>query len=85
MLDNCLNIYIIIYLDNIQIYLIILENYKKYIQKILSKLFNKQLYCKLKKYKFYKTEIISLGFLIRREKIKMDSLKIEKVINWSRS
>ena len=39
----------------------------------------------MEKCKFYKKKVIFLGFLIRKEDIKMDSLKIEKILDWPQS
>ena len=41
--------------------------------------------CKPEKYKFYKKEVVFLGFLIDKKDIKMDFSKIKKVLDWSRS
>ncbi len=52
-LQQYLNQFVIIYLNNIIIYLKILKEYINYIFKILECLNIKNLYFKLKKYKFY--------------------------------
>ena len=81
-LDNCLNQHIIVYLDDVLIYLITLDNYKKHVQRVLNRLFERQLCCKPEKCEFHKKKVVFLGFLVGREDIKMDSSKIEKVIDW---
>ena len=59
-----------------------MNKYKKYIKEILIRLLNKQLYCKLEKYEFYKKKVVFLGFLVEREEIKMDLSKIANVLDW---
>ena len=53
----------------------------KYIKIILGKLAPKKLMIKREKCDFYKHEIDFLGFIIKREKIKMDPTKIEKILD----
>ena len=77
--------YTIVYLNNILIYSIILEDHRRHVQKILGKLLNKQLCCKLEKYEFHQKEVVFLGFLIDREDIKINLLKIERVLDWPQS
>ena len=74
-----LDIFIIIYIDNILIYLKNLNKYQRYIKIILDKLLNKGLRYKFEKYEFYKTEIDFFGFLIRTDDIKIDLLKVKTV------
>ena len=80
-LAGCLDIYAIIYLDDILIYSENLEDYQKHIKDVLERFLVKQLRYKLKKYKFYKKEINFLGFIIRINKIKINSEKIQKVLD----
>ena len=76
-----LDIFIIIYLDNIFIYLKIFEEYVKYIKIILGKLVPRKLIIKREKCDFYKYEIDFLGFMIGREGIKINPTKIEKILD----
>ena len=81
MLNNYLNIYIIIYLDDILVYLRIINKYKKYVKKVLTGLLNKQLYYKLEKYEFHKKKVVFLRFLVKKEKIKINLSKITKILD----
>ena len=40
------------------------------------------LQCNIKKYKFYITEVMYLGLIISRNRIKMDFKKVTAIINW---
>ena len=53
----------------------------KYIKIILGKLAPRKLIVKGKKCDFYKYKIDFLGFIIGREGIKIDSTKIEKILD----
>ena len=80
-----MDIFIIVYLDNIIIYLKKLNKYRKYVRIILEKLLDKRLRCKLKKYKFYKTKINFLGFRIEVMGIKINLIKTKTVEEWLES
>ena len=69
-----------VYFDNIFIYLKIFEEYIKYIKIILGKLASRKLIIK-KKYDFYKYKIDFLGFIIKYERIKINFIKIEKILD----
>jgi hypothetical protein len=70
-----LDIFVIIYLDNILIFSKIEEEYKKYIKKILRKLIDKNLRIKTEKTEFYAKKVDFLGFIIGRKEVKMDKKK----------
>ena len=52
-LYNCLDKYIVAYLDNILIFSRILEEYKKYVAQVLEKLQKENLILRSDKYQFY--------------------------------
>jgi uncharacterized membrane protein (DUF373 family) len=66
-LGDCIDVYVIIYLDNILIFLRSKEEYKKYIYMIMDCLVIVELYSNIKKYCFFREEIEFLGFLVRRK------------------
>jgi hypothetical protein len=67
-----LDIFVIIYLDDILIFSKTEEEYKKYIKKILRRLINENLRIRIEKTKFYAKEIDFLGFVIGQEGVKID-------------
>ncbi len=71
-----------IYLDDIIIYSKILKKYKRYVQLILNKLQEADLQINIDKCKFHVQKIIFLELLILIEKLKMNSRKMQAVIDW---
>ena len=69
-----LNKFCVIYLDDILIYLQTEEEYEQYIKEVLQCLNSANLYTKLLKYKFYKTEVKFLGFLVGWEGVWVDPI-----------
>jgi hypothetical protein len=72
-----LNIFVIIYLDNILIFSKTEKEYKKYIKKILRKLIDENLRIKIEKTEFHAKEVDFLGFIINRKGVKMDKKYID--------
>jgi hypothetical protein len=75
-LREYLNVFVIIYLNDILIFSKTEEEYKGHIKKILKKLINENLRIKIEKTEFYAKEVDFLGFIIGREGVKMDKKKI---------
>ncbi len=68
-LQQYLNQFIIIYLNNIIIYLNILKKHINYIFRVLKCLDKKNLYFKLKKCQFYQKEIDFFKFIVKQYKV----------------
>jgi len=66
-------------LNNIIIYSNILKEHINYIFKILEYLDRRNLYFKLKKYKFYKKEISFLKFVVKQYKICINFEKLQTI------
>ena len=75
-----MDVFIIIYLDDILIFSKTEEEYKKYIKKILRRLINENLKIKIEKTEFYAKKIDFLGFIIDRKGVKIDKKKIQIVL-----
>jgi hypothetical protein len=67
-----LDVFVIIYLDDILIFSKTEKEYKEHIRKILRRLINENLRIKTEKTEFYAKKIDFLGFIIGREGVKMD-------------
>jgi hypothetical protein len=67
-----LEVFVIIYLDDILIFSKTEEEYKEYIKKILRKPINKNLRIKTEKTEFYAKKIDFLDFIIGREGVKIN-------------
>jgi hypothetical protein len=74
-LREYLDVFVIIYLDDILIFSKTEEEYKEHIKKIFRKLINENLRIKTEKTEFYAKKVDFLGFIIDREGIKMDKKK----------
>ena len=75
-LAEYLNIFAIIYFDNIFIYSKTLKKYILYIKTVFDKFLLKELLIKTEKYNFYKYKIDFLGFIIGRYRIWINLKKI---------
>jgi uncharacterized protein YqgQ len=81
-LIGLLDYFIVVYLDNILIYLRNKDEYYNYIRQVLTRLYKNNLFYKLSKYEFNIREIEFLGFLIGIEGIRADSKRIRSIIEW---
>ena len=73
--------FIIVYLNNIIIYLNSKKEYKEYIKWVLNKLYKENMPVVIKKYKFYTKKTDFIGFIIKLKQISIDLKKIEAIIN----
>ncbi|KAL8104850.1 hypothetical protein AgCh_028861 [Apium graveolens] len=74
--------FIIVFIDDILIYLKNPEDHAVHLQIALQKLREKQLYAKFSKCEFWLTEVQFLSHVISKEGIKVDPVKIEAVSKW---
>ena len=80
-LEEYLDNFVIVYLDNIIIYLNSEQKYKKYIEWVLKKLYKKDMLVIIKKYEFYTKKTNFIEFIIKLGQISMDLKKIKAIIN----
>ena len=82
-INKTLNFYLdnfcIIYINNILIYNNIETKYKNYINKVLAKLYNANLYLNINKYIFFIKQIKHLNLIIIIEKIRINFKKIKYI------
>jgi Reverse transcriptase (RNA-dependent DNA polymerase) len=76
-----LDIFYIVYINNILVYLDNLLEYKKYIKKILYVLQDTSLQLDIKKYKFEVIEITYLGLILFIESVRINPAKIKCIID----
>jgi len=80
-LGEHLDKFIIVYLNNIIIYLNSKEKYRKYIEWVLQRLYNKEILIAIKKYEFHTTKTDFVGFIIKLGYISIDLKKIKAIVN----
>ena len=73
--------FIIVYLDDIIIYLNSKKEYKEYIKWVLSRLYKENIPVVIKKCKFYTKKTDFVGFIIKLRQISIDPKKIEAIVN----
>ena len=79
MLRDYLDIFILIYINNLLIYSKSLKEYKEHIRKVLEKLQENNLQVDIKKYKFHIKEVLYLGIIISKYNIKIDPAKVAAI------
>jgi len=73
---------VVVYLDNILIFTETLEEHQVVTWKVMELLQKYNLFLKPKKYKFEKTQVEYLGVIIFQNSIKMDPVKVARVMEW---
>jgi len=80
-LGEHLDKFVIAYLNNIIIYLNSKEEYKKYIEWVLQRLYNEEILIAIKKCEFHTTKTDFIGFIIKLRYISIDPKKIKAIVN----
>ncbi|KAK9395714.1 hypothetical protein NXF25_019075 [Crotalus adamanteus] len=73
---------VLIYLDDILIYMKNMEEHVSLVREVLQKLLDAQLYVKLSKCKFHRSCIDYLGYRISARGVEMDPKKVRSVLEW---
>ncbi len=76
-----INIYYIIYLDDVFIYFINFADYQRYMREVLKRLRNFKLYLKLFKCEFSVNRVEFLNFMVITRDIDMEESRVEVIIN----
>ena len=71
-----------IYLDDIMIYLDCLEDHIQHVKLVLDILYREKLYLSQSKLRFIEPELKLLGRIIDDQGIRMDTEKVDSVLNW---
>ena len=80
-LREYLDDFIMVYLDNIIIYLNSEKEYKEYIEWVLKRLYKENIPVVIKKCEFYTKKTNFIGFIIKLRQINMDPKKIKAIVN----
>jgi len=81
-LGEHLDEFVIAYLNNIIIYLDSEEEYRKYVEWVLQRLYDKEILIAIEKCEFHTTKTNFIGFIIELGYISMDLKKIKAIVNW---
>ncbi len=81
-LSEYLDDFVISYIDDILIYSNSLEEHHEHVSKVLEKLLENNLYVKLEKCEFDKSETTFLGYVISKDGLKMDKEKVKAILDW---
>ena len=74
--------FVIIYLDDILIYSETMEEHVDHVRKVMQLLRDNNLYCKLSKCEFHKSEVEFLGFVVSSKGVTMNSKKVQTILEW---
>ena len=80
-LREYLDDFIMVYLNNIIIYLNSEKEYKEYVKWVLSRLYKENMPVIIKKYKFYTKKTNFVEFIIKPKYISIDPKKIKAIVN----
>ena len=80
-LEEYLDNFIMVYLDDIIIYLNSKKEYKEYIKWVLSRLYKENIPVIIKKCEFHTKKTNFIGFIIKLEQININLKKIKAIIN----
>lgn len=81
-LREFLDIFVVVYLDDILIYSEDTNQHHNHVRKVLSKLRDANLFCKAEKCEFNVTKTTFLGFVVSPEGLSMDPSKIQTIKDW---
>ncbi|KAK3528917.1 hypothetical protein QTP70_012864 [Hemibagrus guttatus] len=73
---------VIAYIDNILVYSTSMEDHVRQVREVLTRLQRHHLYVKLEKCEFHQTMVTFLGYVISRQGMEMDVVKVRAVTEW---
>jgi len=82
MLGEYLNEFVIVYLNDIIIYLISKQEHGEYIKWVLKRLQEKKILVAIKKCEFFIRKTNFVRFIIQLGKISIDLKKVEAIVSW---
>ena len=82
MLEEHLDEFIMVYLNDIIIYFNSEKEHFQYVKWVLQRLVDKKILVVIKKCEFYTTKIKFYGFIIELGKFSIDLKKIKAIVNW---
>ncbi|CUA70042.1 Transposon Tf2-12 polyprotein [Rhizoctonia solani] len=80
---DILDVYVVVYLDDILIFSKSQEEHVKHVQEVLKRLRDNACYCNLEKCFFFKSEVEYLGVIASGEGVRANPDKITKAVDWA--
>ena len=80
--DECLDKFIIVFIDNILVYSRTVEEHELHLKIVLEKLRENKLYAKFSKCEFWLRKVTFLGHVMPKKGISVDPSKVEAVSQW---
>ncbi|KAK3515261.1 hypothetical protein QTP70_013039 [Hemibagrus guttatus] len=81
--QDLLGKWVIAYIDDILVYSTSMEEHLCHVWEVLSRLQQHHLYIKLEKCEFHRTTVTFLGYVISRQGVEMNVVKVQAVTEWS--
>ncbi|QRW22878.1 Transposon Tf2-7 polyprotein [Rhizoctonia solani] len=82
-LRDILDVYVIVYLDDILIFSKSREEHVTHVREVLKRLQKHKLYCQLEKCRFFQDQVHYLGIIANGEGVCADPEKISKAVDWA--
>ena len=79
---DLLDVYVVIYFDDILIYSNNLEDHKKHVKEVLRRLWDNKLYALSTKCVFHQNRVEFLGFILGSDGLRMNESKIQTIWDW---
>ncbi|QRW20379.1 Retrotransposable element Tf2 protein [Rhizoctonia solani] len=80
--QDLLDVYVIIYLDNILVFSLNERDHEAHVQEVLKRLQDNDLFCNIEKCHFHIKKIDYLGFIILESGIEVNQSKVTDAMNW---
>ncbi|MBW0505127.1 hypothetical protein O181_044842 [Austropuccinia psidii MF-1] len=77
-----LDIFVVVYLDDIMVFSSSEEDHVKHVAFVLQKLRDNNFFSKASKWLFHASSVEYLGYVVSSDVLKMDSSKVQQIINW---
>ncbi|MBW0503992.1 hypothetical protein O181_043707 [Austropuccinia psidii MF-1] len=80
--SDFLDIFVVVYLDDIMVFSSSEEEHVKHVASVLQRLRDNNLFSKASKCVFHASSVEYLGYVVSSEGLKMDSSKVQQILNW---
>ncbi|MBW0572736.1 hypothetical protein O181_112451, partial [Austropuccinia psidii MF-1] len=77
-----LDFFVVVYLNDIMVFSSSLDEHVKHVASVLQRLRDNTSFAKASKCVFHASSVEYLGYVVSSDGLKMDSLKVQKILNW---